>query len=80
MEVKTILLEDIDGVDPIVVLLGINISLLQHIVLYLLQLIGINLLSHVLDTLVNQANSQLSLVWIHWTVSLQHSLRLLRTC
>ena len=80
MEIKTIFLKDIDGVDPVAILLGINVSLLQHKVLHLLQLVGIYLLGHALDTLVKQTNSQLRLVRIHRTVSLQHGLGLLRTC
>ena len=70
------ILEGSNDVHPVAVLLGVNINLLQHILLHLLQFVSINSLLHVGDTLVQQTNSNLLLVGIHRAVSLEQGNRL----
>jgi multidrug efflux pump subunit AcrB len=71
MEIQSMILEGSNDVHPVAVLLGVNINLLQHILLHLLQFVSINSLLHVGDTLVQQTNGNLLLVGIHRAVSLQ---------
>ena len=76
MEIQSMILEGSNDVHPVAVLLGVNINLLQHILLHLLQFVSINSLLHVGDTLVQQTNSNLLLVGIHRAVSLEQGNRL----
>ena len=75
-EVNTIFLIGGDGVNPEVVLLGVHVNLLEHVLLGLSQLVGIDGLLHLGNAFVQQADGNLLLIGVHGAVALQGSLRL----